>query len=117
MTANNGGRKPVVWIVNQGGHAYKDGERFGRLVSLTSGKVNCLGLDRVMVTIAPKLNSATVNDFVLISGAPILNALVVSMWLTRFPKVNLLQWSERAGGYIPVTLHNEAIERMVGEVA
>lgn len=105
-------RQPVVWLVNEGGHAYTKAERFGRLLPLTQGNVNHFNLDRLMVSVGPKLQSANEEDYLLISGSPILNGLIVSMWLAKFPKVNLLQWSTRADGYVHITLHRDAVVRM-----
>jgi hypothetical protein len=105
-------RQPVVWLVNEGGHAYTKAERFGRLLPLTQGNVNHFNLDRLMVSVGPKLQSAHEDDYLLISGSPILNGLIVSMWLAKFQKANLLQWSTRADGYVHITLHRDAVNRM-----
>lgn len=105
-------RPKVVWIANEGGHSYHKAEKFGRLMPLTTGNVNYFNLDRLMVSIAPKLKSATADDYLLISGTPVIVALVVLMWVTRFGVVNLLQWSQSRGDYIEIVLTQEAVERM-----
>jgi hypothetical protein len=107
------GRTPVVWIINMGGHNYKPAEVLGRLMPLTKGNVNHFNLDRLMVSIAPKMDMATVEDYLLVSGTPILNGLIISMWLTKFGKANLLQWSQQQNKYVCIPLHRDAIERMV----
>lgn len=112
MTVPSSERQRVVWIINEGGHPYEKGKKFGRLVPLTIGNVNHFNLDRLMVSIAPRLRSATAEDYLLISGSPILNALVVSLWLARFSKANLLQWSVKADDYVCIPLHAEAVTRM-----
>jgi hypothetical protein len=106
-------RQKVVWVVNEGGHNYDPARKFGRLMPLTTGNINHFNLDRLMVTLAPRLKSAEQEDYLLISGTPILNALVVAMWLTRFPRANLLQWSAMKMDYVPIHLHVDSIERML----
>ena len=105
-------RQRVVWVINEGGHNYEPAKEYGRLMALTTGNVNHFNLDRLMVTLAPRIRSATVDDYLLISGSPLLNSLVVVMWLARFPKVNLLQWSTKADGYVCIPLHYDAVNRM-----
>lgn len=109
-------RTPVVWIVNEGGHTYEKAEQFGRLIALTRGNVNHFNLDRLMVNVGPRLQAATEDDYLLVSGTPILNGLVVSMWLAKFSKANLLQWSTRADGYVLIVLHRAAVHRMANMV-
>lgn len=105
-------RQRVVWIANEGGHPYSKAKHFGRLMPLTTGNVNYFNLDRLMVGLAPKLRSASADDYLLISGSPVIVGLIMSMWLARFGKVNLLQWSQSKDKYIEIVLLNEAVERM-----
>lgn len=107
--------QPVVWLVNEGGHDYSTLEKYGRILPFTKGSVNPFNLDRQMVMLAPRLQHATEDDYVAISGLPILNALVLVMWLAKFPKINLLQWSMKNTEYIPVVLTRAAVERMANE--
>jgi len=37
------------------------------------------------------------------------------MWLAKFPKINLLQWSMKKEEYVPIVLMKAAIERMANE--
>lgn len=105
-------RTPVVWLVNEGGHdGYHKAERFGRIIALTSGNVNPFALDRHLVNIGQRLSMAKENDYIALSGLAILNALVVSIMLTKFDKVNMLQWSTQKGTYVKLRLTKQALER------
>lgn len=104
-------RQKVVWIANEGGHSYKQAEKFGRLIPLTKGSVNYFNLDRLMVTIGPKLQSVHPDDYMLVSGTPVIVGLVIAMWLARFDHINILQWSQSRGTYIEIVLHREAVEK------
>ena len=102
-------RQPVVWIVNKGGHDYGPADVYGRTVPITTDSINPFNLDRMMVLIKARIVHADPNDFVLISGSPILNGVVLAMWLERFGKVNILQYSKRKFKYERLLLTKEAV--------
>lgn len=104
-------RQPVVWLVNEGGHVYEAAERFGRIVPLTTANVNPFGLDRLIVNLGQRLELAKENDYILISGLAILNSLVLLIWLTKFEKAKVLQWSTKKRTYVPMVIHRSAIAR------
>lgn len=108
-------RTPVVWIVNRSGHPYEKAERFGRLMSLTSGNINPFRTDRQIYLIGQQLRQADVVDFMLVSGLPILNAITLAMWLERFGKVNILQWSTNNLDYVHLVIDKSAIAENAGE--
>lgn len=105
-------RQPVVWLINEGGHDYKKAETFGRLLPITTGSVNPFNPDRLMVNISGRLRVASIEDFLVISGSPMLNALTIAMWLHRFGKANTLQWSHRDEEYKLVTLDRDNLYRL-----
>lgn len=104
-------RVPVVWLTNEGGHDYTDAQRYGRLMQLTAGSINIFSPDRLMVLISERLRVADAEDYVVISGAPMLNALVLAMWLRRFPHIKCLLWSQKYGRYEQKTVTAGAVEK------
>lgn len=113
-------RKPVVWVTNWGGHPYSKAERFGRLVPLTKGTVNPFKLDRIAYGVGRLMEQAHEEDFILISGLPVVVGLIMSMWLTKFKRVKMLQWSIRLQDYEQTTLYAETVMRnalQVGEMS
>lgn len=102
-------RAPTVWIVNKAGHPTAKAEKFGRVVPLTTGAVNPFRPDRLMYLIGSRLQLAHQDDYVLISGLPILNALVTTMWLQKFPFIKFLQWSTQDRDYKEVYVTHEAV--------
>lgn len=105
-------RAPVVWIANEGGHDYKDAERFGRLMPITTGSVNPFNPDRLMVMVSHRLRVAAKEDFLAISGSPMLNAVALAMWLRRFGVCNVLLWSHRDKEYKHLTIQADSLERL-----
>lgn len=104
-------RVPVVWLVNEGGHDYSSLDKFGRVIALTRGGINPFGPDRLMVVLGTRLAHATANDYLAMSGSPLLNALAICMWLKKFGRVNLLQHNAKTGKYQLITISDKAVER------
>lgn len=110
--ADPGTRVPVVWLVNQAGHDFGDASRFGRIIPITTENVNPFNIDRMMVNVALRLRNADAEDFLVIAGTPILNAIVVAMWLARFGKVNLLLWGRKERKYEHRVLDEPNLKRI-----
>lgn len=106
---------PVVWIVNLSGHNYEPAKKFGRFISLTTGNVNHFNVDRLAQNMAITLAVAHEEDYLLISGSPMLNVIAVQLWLRKFTKVKLLQFSTREEAYIPRTLFAATLDRLAAQ--
>ncbi len=102
-------RQPIVWIINDGGHDYSKAEVHGRMVPMTTGGINPFSPDRLMVNLASRLRNATEEDFAIVGGSPMLNGIVMSMWLERFDKMKCLVWSNKKERYEIVTVTKGAI--------
>lgn len=97
-------RKPdetIVWIVNQAGHDYSSSEKYGRNLALSIGNVDPFRVDRRSYDICNAIGIYTKkDDFLLLSGAPILNGLAFAAWLRMHKTVNLLQWHAKRREYL-----------------
>lgn len=95
-----------VYIVNDGNHTYDSAKRFGELVTITDRNkgVNVFAIDNLVKEIKEKLVNSMSNDYVLISGYPILNSIVIHYFLKKFGKVLLLQWEGNNRKYKVITL-------------
>ena len=93
-------REPQVWIVNESGHDYSRAKSFGELGKLTLGDVNPLQLDRLNWHLARGVVKFTDSeDYLLISGTPVLNAMAVHLWLRHHGKCKILQWNAKNRDY------------------
>lgn len=104
-----------VYIVNDAGHDYSDAEQYGEVRALTVGDVNPLKIDRLAYHLARGIGKfvESKEDYLLISGTPILNALALTLWLKRFPQARVLQWNAKAREYEITTLTNEQLDRVL----
>ena len=109
-------RTPTVWIVNEGGHVtYSKAKRFGTLVPLTRRNINPFRPDRLALELATKLKTGQEDDYLLLSGPPIANALALYLWLSTFDTANLLIWSTE-GDYELRTVSSD-LRKLMQEVA
>lgn len=105
---------PTVWICNEAGHDYSDAKRFGEIKPLTLGNVNPLQLDRLNWHIAHGIAKyANPDDYLLISGTPMVNASALLIWLTAFRSAKVLQWNAKRRKYVLSTITLSQIEDII----
>lgn len=98
MTNHENGAQ--VWIINDAGHDFSKAERFGALKRLTVGNINPFHLDRLARDLSVGIvQDATPDDYLLISGTPILSGLALHLWLTRHGACKVLQWDAKKQDY------------------
>lgn len=85
-----------VWIVNYAGHDYEDAKRYGELNNITVGYVSLQSLDRVKFDLTEKVWKETnANDWLLLSGKPLVCVLVALAWFALHGKLKLLVWDQK----------------------
>ena len=95
-----------VWVVNERYHQYNNAERYGALHPLTQGKVNIFRIDSLIAELTDKLNKlARKEDYILISGYALINALAIHYFLTRFGTARTLVWGANEQDYTVVTVN------------
>jgi hypothetical protein len=71
---------------------YSSATKYGELVPIVSRFVPFGDTHKIMNMIAASLATASEEDYVMVTGAGLLNVLVIVTWLSRFDKVKLLSW-------------------------
>lgn len=90
---------PCVFIPNSASHDYADAERFGKLIPLTEGNIDLSNVSKIYRTVMPILDNACCEDYILISGASVVNGIVCGIFAAKFKKLNLLIY-RRNGKYV-----------------
>ncbi|HET7322072.1 MAG TPA: hypothetical protein VFI96_06230 [Longimicrobiaceae bacterium] len=89
--------RPTIWIINEAGHPYHralDLISDAELKPLTLGDINPLRTDRLNYHLAEGIGKyGKVEDYLLISGTPMVNAMAVLLWTLRFGEARILQWN------------------------
>lgn len=105
-----------VWIVNDAGHDFSKAEKFGGLQKLTIGRVNPFYPDRLAQELSIGIvRYASPEDFLLISGTPILNALALCLWVKAHGSCKVLQWDAKRQDYRISTVSDSNLARIVDE--
>ena len=103
-----------IWVVNEAGHDYSKALDLlpdAELKPLTLGDVNPLQLDRLAFHVSRGIvRYSSPDDYVLISGTPALNAVVMTLWILHHGKINLLQWDARRREYKLFTMTRDTME-------
>lgn len=106
----------TVWVVNFSGHKIRKAEEYGEIKILTRGKVNVFQGDRVLYELADKLKEVKSDDYILISGTPILNVFVMTIVLLIVKKINYLLYDAKDSSYVVRTMVISDVEDLVREV-
>jgi hypothetical protein len=96
-----------VFATNVGFHDYSPAERWGKLIGLTERRVDLLHTDRLRGEIIEKLreHEASPDDYLLVSGNPLVVTVVVQYWLSNIsPIIDVLYWDARYQDYILRTI-------------
>lgn len=90
---------PKVFIPNTSAHDYTDAERYGCLVPLTKGNLDLGNTSRIFREVEESIRKSSPDDYILISGASIVNGIVCGLFACLHGKLNLLVY-RRNGKYI-----------------
>jgi len=94
-----------VFIVNYSGHNVEPAKQYGSLHYLTRNSVNVFCTDRLKLQLIKDMrNYNNKEDYILLSGAIILNLLVVLEALKHGPKVRILIYNFKISRYIVRTI-------------
>lgn len=97
-------------------HNYSNAEAFGEVIFCTAADiVSTYGLfgsprnAQVMADIFNILSMFRQEDYLMISGNPIIIAVALHSLLGKFPSVKVLKWDNMRYQYDPVTISNSEI--------
>ena len=116
-TRSETGRK--VYVTNLGFHDYTPAKRYGDIIPCTRGNLDIRHTDRVEAELQSVLAGSEDEDFLLISGHPLIVALCVGYWFRLHRTINILYWDPLVGDYLlrPTEFASkvEQIEMLLGE--
>lgn len=110
-----------VFVSNAAGHDYKAAERYGELIFVIKGYISFQSLDRVKYTIAKRIETATADDWLCISGTSVINVIAALIWFRRFGIVKLLVWDKKyenqnGGRYRELIITRENIDNVLEQL-
>ena len=81
---------PKVFIPNRGGHDYSDAARFGEIIFITEGLLDPTKTGLMYRQLVHALKDSRSDDFLLLSGLPILNTMAGAIMGRMHGVLNLL---------------------------
>lgn len=105
----------TVWIANEAGHNYEKARVFGDdLKPLTLGNINPLQVDRLIWHLARGIGKyVREDDYLLVSGTPIISAMALLLWMTHFKKCQILLWNASGREYELTTVEMDHVQNLI----
>ena len=100
MTRSPTGRK--VFVTNLGYHDFSKALRYGDVIGVTIGTLNLTDIEALTATISEKLKGMTHEDYLLITGNPVVVHLCTDYLLRirGFPLIRILYYSAVWNEYV-----------------
>lgn len=106
--------KSRVYITNFAGHDFTKAEKYGELVFVTTGYVSFQSLDRIKFEIVESLKTSRPDDWLCLTGVPILQVVSAVVWFHMHNKVNLLVWDrKKRDGYRELILTEKNFDQIL----
>jgi hypothetical protein len=89
--------EPRVFVTNFAGHDYTKAEKYGKIVWVTRGYVSFHSLDRVKYRVCEEVDKSIAEDWLLLSGIPMICVVAALYWFWKHKKVKLLIHDKKNG--------------------
>lgn len=87
-----------VFVTNYAGHDYETAKSYGEIYWITRGYVSFQSLDRVKFLITEQVVKSDKDDWLLLSGTPIISVIATLVWYAIHKKVKLLVYDRKGHG-------------------
>lgn len=89
-----------VYVPNKGSHDLSAAEKFGELIFITESYVNRYAVGTVVRAVEQQMQDASADDYILVTGLPVLNMIAAAVFAHKFGRLNLLLHKQQTGEYI-----------------
>ena len=90
-------REKTVFIINQSGHDFEPAKEFGKPVFLSEGRWSRYDVNNIYRHFEDKLKDSKPEDYLLLTGLPIMQAIATAIMAMRHGRVNILQFRQKEG--------------------
>jgi len=81
---------PKVYIVNRSVHDYSSAERYGEIEYLSTGNLQRFSTSKAYRKFWPILSKSAPNDYLMLSGMPMLSIVAAFILVMKHKRLNLL---------------------------
>lgn len=96
-----------VYVSNFSNYEFHGAAKYGTIHYLTAGTVNLARPAALIKKILPKIKQSDPEDYLVLSGASVLCAIVFNTWMQYHGKVNLLVYYRKRDAYVKACLGAE----------
>jgi hypothetical protein len=96
-----------VFIIGPGQHVYDDAEKFGTRIDVLDHRANPFDTDELVSLVVHELfkkHQITEEDFIVLGGNAMLNAIAVAVLSHEFGRLNVLVYGAKHRDYTPRTI-------------
>lgn len=87
---------PNIYISNYAGFDFKKAERFGdKVYNITRGFIDVKSVAQINAMVIDVIKKANKEDYLLLAGPTILNAIIVFLWLKYHGMCKTLVWKRK----------------------
>lgn len=97
-------RTNKVYIPNNSGHDFTKAREYGELVYITEGLIDKYGTNMMFRQASEAMKDSKPTDYIMITGLPVLNSIVTSVFTSKHNKLNLLIYDIKTEEYVPRNL-------------
>lgn len=102
-----------VYIANYAGHDHKEAKKYGEFKVITTGYVDFSAIDRLKFQIIRAIKDSRPDDWLLLSGANITNALAASLWIIKHGVVKILNFDRQSRVHREIILRRDYEREMM----
>lgn len=100
-----------VWVVCDTGYKYDSARQWGEIEYLTTrGEFNPMRVESLAKLLQSKIDGVGPQDWLLLSGTPIVNVVATLMIYKKFGAVRLLLYDVKRGCYQPQALTDRELD-------
>ena len=100
---------PRVYLLNRAGHDYSDAERFGELVTCTSGPLDKMDLQQMYRELSHAMQDSESCDFILLTSLTSLCCCACGLFAAKHGGLNLLIHTQ--SGYIARSVYFDNLNK------
>jgi hypothetical protein len=97
-----------VFVTNFAGHDFAAAKPYGEIYWITKGYVSFQSLDRVKFLITEQVLLSDSEDWLLLSGTPLISVIAALVWYAIHKKVKLLVFDKKDDGKYRELIISEA---------
>lgn len=87
---------PNIYVSNETGHNYSIAREVAgddaTIIAITRGKLDSRRTDQLLFAVAEAIHDSSPDDYLILTGPPIINFLVGAAWISMHGTCNLLVW-------------------------